>query len=279
MRPLLIVVLAAAGLLIGPLLRLAIARLSVPSGEPWRTTCPHCDATLPPSKATLPPSRAAAQPSKAAAPPSKEAAPPSKAAARLAWLPALPPTGRCPSCRARLGPPALSVEITSAVAFGLLAARIHPAFVLAAACWLAACLIPLAFIDAATRRLPDLLTAPAYAGTAGFLLLAAAVGGGHWPTLGRALLGGLAYLGFCLLLFLISPAGMGAGDVKLAASLGTALAWFSWATLLVGAFAGFLLGALYSIALLVTGRATRKSTVPFGPFMIAGTLLLLLLAA
>jgi leader peptidase (prepilin peptidase)/N-methyltransferase len=251
MRPLLIVVLAAVGLLIGPLLRLAVVRLSVPSGEPWRTTCPDCDATLPPSKT----------------------------AARLAWLPALPPTGRCPSCRARLGPPALSVEITAAVVFGLLAARIHPAFVLAAACWLAACLIPLAFVDAATRRLPDLLTAPAYAGTAGFLLLAVAVGGGHWPTLGRALLGGLAYLGFCLLLFLISPSGMGPGDVKLAASLGTALAWFSWATLLTGAFAGFLFGALYSIALLVTGRATRKSTVPFGPFMIAGTLLLLLLAA
>jgi leader peptidase (prepilin peptidase)/N-methyltransferase len=49
--------------------------------------------------------------------------------------------------------------------------------------------------------------------------------------------------------------------------------------LLTGAFAGFVVGALYSIALLVTGRATRKSTVPFGPFMIAGTLLLLLLAA
>jgi leader peptidase (prepilin peptidase)/N-methyltransferase len=246
MRPLLIAVLAAVGLLIGPLLRLIIVRLSVPSGEPWRKTCPSCDAALP--------------------------------LASRAWLPALPPTGRCPSCRARLGPPALSVEITAAVAFGLLAARIHPAFVLAAACWLAACLIPLAFVDAATRRLPDLLTAPAYAGTAGFLLLAAATGG-HWPTLGRALLGGLAYLGFCLLLFLISPAAMGAGDVKLAASLGTALAWFSWATLLTGAFAGFVVGALYSIALLVTGRATRKSTVPFGPFLIAGTLLLLLLAA
>jgi leader peptidase (prepilin peptidase) / N-methyltransferase len=258
MTPLLIAVLALAGLLIGPLLRLIVVRLSVPSGEPWRTTCPSCDTSLPPAK------------------PAKTAAGP---AARLLWLPALPPTGGCPSCRDRLGPPALSVELTSAVVLGLLAARIHPAFVLAAACWLAACLIPLAFIDAATRRLPDLLTAPAYLGTAGLLLASAATGdGGHWPTLGRALLGGLAYLGFCLLLFLISPAGMGFGDVKLAASLGTALAWFSWGTLLTGAFAGFVIGALCSIALLATGRANRKTTIPFGPFMIAGTLLLILIA-
>jgi leader peptidase (prepilin peptidase) / N-methyltransferase len=252
MRPLLIVVLAAAGLLIGPLLRLIVVRLSVPSGEPWRKACPGCDHALPPARA----------------------------AARLARLPALPPSGRCATCRARIGPPALSVEVTTAVLFGLLAARVHPAFVLAATCWLAACLIPLTFIDAATRRLPDLLTAPAYAGTAGLLLLAAALGdGGHWPALGRALLGGLAYLGFCLLLFVVSPSGMGAGDVKLAASLGTALAWFSWGALLTGAFAGFLAGALYSVVLLVSGRANRKTQVAFGPFMIAGALLVLLIAA
>jgi leader peptidase (prepilin peptidase) / N-methyltransferase len=249
MRPLLIVVLAAAGLLIGPVLRLIIVRLSVPSSEPWRQACPHCQAPLSPARAP-------------------------------GWLPALPPTGRCPSCRERLGPPVGSVEIASAVLFGLLAARIHPALVLVAACWLAACLIPLTFIDAVTRRLPDLLTGPAYLGTAGFLLLATATAtGGHWPTLGRALLGGLAYLAFCLLLFLISPSGMGAGDVKLAASLGTALAWFSWGTLLTGAFAGFIIGALYSIALLISGRATRKTQIPFGPFMIVGTLLLILIAA
>jgi leader peptidase (prepilin peptidase) / N-methyltransferase len=257
MTPLLIAVLALAGLLIGPLLRLIVVRLSVPSGEPWRTTCPACDASLPPA------TRAKT----------------ARSAARLPWLPALPPTGRCPSCHARLGPPALSVELAAAVVLGLLAARIHPALVLAAACWLAACLIPLAFIDASTRRLPDLMTGPAYLGTAGLLLAAAATGDGrHWPTLGRALLGGLAYLGFCLLLFLINPAGMGFGDVKLAASLGTALAWFSWGTLLTGAFAGFVIGALCSIALLATGRANRKTTIPFGPFMIAGTLLLILIA-
>jgi prepilin signal peptidase PulO-like enzyme (type II secretory pathway) len=158
---------------------------------------------------------------------------------------------------------------------GMLGARVHPAFVLAAACALAVCAVPLAFIDAAVHRLPDLLTAAAYAETMVLLLLAAAAGG-HWGRLDRAALGGLALAGVYLVLLLISPSGMGLGDVKLAASLGTLLAWASWRTLVIGGFAGFLLAAVYSIVLLATGRATRKQHIPFGPFMIAGAFLVIL---
>jgi leader peptidase (prepilin peptidase)/N-methyltransferase len=152
---------------------------------------------------------------------------------------------------------------------------VHPGFVLAAACALAVCAVPLAFIDAAVHRLPDVLTAAAYAGTMVLLLLAAAVGG-HWGDLARAALGGLALAGVYLVLLLISPSGMGLGDVKLAASLGTLLAWAGWRTLVLGGFAGFLLAAVYSIALLATRHATRKQHIPFGPFMIAGTFLVIL---
>jgi leader peptidase (prepilin peptidase)/N-methyltransferase len=171
----------------------------------------------------------------------------------------------------------ITLGIVTAVLLGALGARVHPGLVLAAACALAVCAVPLAFIDAAVQRLPDVLTAAAYAATAGFLLLAAAAGG-HWGDLARAALGGLALAGVYLALLLISPSGMGLGDVKLAASLGTMLAWSSWRLLLLGGFAGFGLAAGYSIALLATHRATRKQHIPFGPFMIAGTFLALLLA-
>ena len=105
------------------------------------------------------------------------------------------------------------------------------------------------------------------------LLLAAAAVGGPWSALVRALLGGLALAGFYLLLMVISPSGMSLGDVKLAASLGTLLAWFGWRLLLAGGFAGFLLGGVFAGALLVSRRADRKQPIPFGPFMIAGAVL------
>jgi leader peptidase (prepilin peptidase)/N-methyltransferase len=190
-------------------------------------------------------------------------------------VPAPPPPPPLPS-PSRAAPPVLPVAVSTAILFGALATRVHPGLVLAAACWLAACAVPLAFIDVAVRRLPDRLTIPAYAGTAA-LLLAAAVSG-HWPILLRAALGGLALAGFYLALFLLSPSAMGLGDVKLAASLGTLLAWFGWRTLIAGGFAGFLLAGVFSVALILSGRATRKQQIPFGPFMITGAFLIILAA-
>lgn len=71
-------------------------------------------------------------------------------------------------------------------------------------------------------------------------------------------------------LFLINPAGMGFGDVKLALTLGAALGWYGWDTILFGGFAGLLLGALYGAGLLLLRRAGRKTAIPYGPFMSGG---------
>ena len=48
------------------------------------------------------------------------------------------------------------------------------------------------------------------------------------------------------------------------------LGWVGWGALVVGAFAGFLLGGIFAIVLVVTRRANRKSGIPFGPWMLAG---------
>ncbi len=45
-----------------------------------------------------------------------------------------------------------------------------------------------------------------------------------------------------------------------------------WAAVLVGTFAGYPLGALYGGGLILAGPAGRKTTIPFGPFLIAGAL-------
>ena len=87
---------------------------------------------------------------------------------------ALAPCARCSACGQRTGLPPLAVELTTALLLGALAARVHPGLVPAAACWLALCSVPLAFIGAAVRRLPYVLTGSAFAGTAALLLAAAA---------------------------------------------------------------------------------------------------------
>lgn len=231
-----------AGLAVGPVQRAVILRLAVPAGEPGRRCCPACHNQALPAR----------------------------------W-PLLSSVGRCSACDHRAGPPPLAVETATAILLAALAARVHPGLVLAAACWLALCAVPLAFIDAAVKRLPDLLTAPAYAGTV-LLLLLAATTSGHWDNLARAVLGGIAMAGFYLTLALISPSGMGMGDVKAAASVGTLLAWPGWRLLLAGGFAGFLLAAIYGIALLVSGRASRKQHISFGPFILAGAFLAILVS-
>jgi leader peptidase (prepilin peptidase)/N-methyltransferase len=243
MNAVLITAFALAGLLIGWGQRAIIFRLAVPAGEPPRRACPRCGHQFRPTW-------------------------------RWPW-PVPPPSGRCAGCQARAGPPSLAIELTTALLLGGLAARVHPGLVLAAAAWLAICAVPLAWIDAAVHRLPDVLTAAAYAGTTALLLLAAATSQ-DWHKLLRAVLGGLVLAACYLVLVLISPSGMGIGDVKLAASLGTLLAWSGWATVAAGAFAGFLLGGLYGIALLAARRATRKQHIPFGPFMIAGAFMVVL---
>lgn len=244
MNAALITALALAGLVIGWAQRAVIFRLAVPAGQPPRRACPRCGHQFTPTR-------------------------------RRPW-PVPPPSGRCAACPARTGPPPLAIELTTALLLGGLAARVHPGLVLAATAWLAVCAVPLAWIDAAVHRLPDVLTASAYAGTTALLLLAAATTSGRWPDLLRAALGGLALAAFYLALALISRSGMGLGDVKLAASLGTLLAWFGWAALAAGGLAGFLLGGLYGAALLAARRATRKQHIPFGPFMILGTFIVVL---
>ncbi|MDT0387601.1 prepilin peptidase [Streptomyces sp. DSM 41921] len=136
----------------------------------------------------------------------------------------------------------------------------------------------LTVVDFRVRRLPDPLTLPFAAAALALLGLTALVPehAGEWTT---ALLGSLALGGGYFVLFLVNPAGMGFGDVKLALGAGAVLGWYGWPTVMLGTFAGFLLGALYGAALVLTRRATRKTAIPFGPFLITGALLGLLIGA
>lgn len=63
---------------------------------------------------------------------------------------------------------------------------------------------------------------------------------------------------------------MGFGDVKLGGVLGLYLGWYGWEEAVVGGFAAFILGAVVGVVAIALFGATRKSMIPFGPFMLAG---------
>ncbi|MCW7945620.1 hypothetical protein AAW14_26990 [Streptomyces hygroscopicus] len=136
----------------------------------------------------------------------------------------------------------------------------------------------LTIVDFRVQRLPDVVTLP-LAALALLLLAAAAALPGHAGDRVTALLGALVLGGAYFLLFLVNPHGMGFGDVKLALGLGAVLGWYGWPTVMLGTFAGFLFGGLYGLGLVLARRAGRRTAIPFGPFLIAGAFVGLLVGA
>jgi leader peptidase (prepilin peptidase)/N-methyltransferase len=188
--------------------------------------------------------------------------------------------GKCFDCAAPISARYPLVEASTGVVFAALTVRIldlHLASALPAYLYFAAAAIALAVIDIDLKRLPDKITLPSYPMLAILLTVAAAVEHDWW-SLARAGIGAAALFTFYFAIAFAYPAGMGMGDVKLAGLLGGVLAFLSWSALAVGAFGGFLLGAVGAVAVLATGRGGRKTAIPFGPFMIAAAVLAIFVA-
>lgn len=182
--------------------------------------------------------------------------------------------GRCRSCREPISARYPLVEAATALAFAGVAAGVLLAgptvWVAPALLYLAAITIALTLIDVDVKRLPDAIVLPSYPVLLALLALASA-GTGDWQSLARAAAGAGAGFGFYFLLAFIYPAGMGFGDVKLAGVLGMVLGWYGWAELVVGGFLGFLLGGVVGVLLIAARLGTRKTMLPFGPYMMLGT--------
>jgi leader peptidase (prepilin peptidase)/N-methyltransferase len=241
MAPVLVVI-GVAGLLVGSFLNVVIHR--VPRDESLLrpgSRCPRCEAAIRPWH-NVP---------------------------VLSWLVLL---GRCDRCGERISARYPLVELATAVLFVAITARFGITLQLPAYLYLAAITIALAMIDFDVKRLPDAIVFPSYL-VGALLLIPAAVAHADWWSAGRGLIAMAALFAFYLAIAMVYPGGMGFGDVKLAGLLGLYLGWLGWSSVVVGTFAGFLLGALVGVALVAARRAGRKSALPFGPYMLAGAML------
>jgi leader peptidase (prepilin peptidase)/N-methyltransferase len=68
--------------------------------------------------------------------------------------------------------------------------------------------------------------------------------------------------------------GMGSGDIEIAAVMGL---WLGWPLIGSGLIAAFIIGGIWGVILLLTKQATMKTKLAFGPFLIAGAWMVLLL--
>jgi leader peptidase (prepilin peptidase)/N-methyltransferase len=236
-----VVAAVGAGVIPGPWLRGLVFAHTVEYRQPARSRCPSCGHVAVP--------------------------------VALRGLVAVAPVdGRCPTCRTVLGPPAGSVEVFAAIVIAVLALQAPSGWVLAAWCWAGLLGVALALIDAAVHRLPDLLTVAATAGAL-LLLCMAAIASGDYHALIRAVLCGLGLGVVYLVPILATSTGMGRGDGQLALTIGVCLGWVSITAVLTATIAAVLLAAAYVAAMLLTGRLGRRDPVAYGPFMLLGALI------
>jgi leader peptidase (prepilin peptidase)/N-methyltransferase len=180
--------------------------------------------------------------------------------------------GRCRGCGARIGVEPLIVEIVNAALFVAMALKFGLSWELAAYCVFAAGLVALSAIDLKTKRLPREVTYTT-AAIGAPLLVIAALANDEPERIWMAALGAAIAFAFMMLIYVVSRGGMGDGDVRLAPLLGMYLGWLNPGIVLVGLFLGFFLGAIVGVALMAMGAAGRRTKIPFGPFLAAGSLL------
>ncbi len=157
----------------------------------------------------------------------------------------------------------------SAVAAVLVVLRSQlPPWATAAYLVLLALLVMLTATDLEQRRLPHLVLDPLIVLAAAFMPFNPAVE----PAM--AIIGAVAAVAFLGALALVVRGGLALGDLYLVAPIGLML---GWPVIFTALFAAAFLAAGSSLALLATRRVGMRSYIPFGPFLVGGAVLALLL--
>jgi leader peptidase (prepilin peptidase) / N-methyltransferase len=178
--------------------------------------------------------------------------------------------GRCRSCDAPipLRYPLVELGLAAGFAATYLVLESEGTAEVVLGCTFLFVLAIITLTDLERRIIPNAVLAPAAVAAVAITLI------GDPDLIGQRLLAAAIAGGALLLVAMLYPRGMGMGDVKLAAVMGLYLGRAVGPALLFG----FLVGALYGVALIAgKGAEARKTAVPFGPFLALGGVVGLLL--
>jgi len=175
--------------------------------------------------------------------------------------------GRCHACGAPISVVYPLTELATGALFVAVALFFDDVWVAALLSPFLGLLFALSVIDVRHHKIPNRLVYPAVLVAAGWVVVAD-LAGSHIsaPSAG---IGFLAYGIGLLVVAMISPKGMGMGDVKLAGLVGLVLGSLGLDHVAVAAGLGILFGGVGAIVALLAG-ASRKTPIPFGPYLAAG---------
>lgn len=173
--------------------------------------------------------------------------------------------GRCSSCKTSISPRYPTIEALTALMTLLIGLSFGVTVQTLAFCFLGWCLLALTMIDLDTQLLPDTITLP--------LLWAGLIANSFGLVVGlnEALWGAVAgYLAlwsvYWIFKLVTGKEGMGYGDFKLLAALGT---WLGWTKLPLIILLSSLVGTLAAITLILLKKQERSNPIPFGPYLAA----------
>jgi len=224
---------SAYAVAVTPLLRWLVAHHAVAPGTAWRTRCDTCASSL--------------------------------------WPAACRPSGRCRTCRSRVGAPPYGLEIAVAAAIGLLVWSGARGWELAAYMWWAAGLLVLGLVDAAVLRLPHRLTAATTAGTVVLLAPLGASVSSWWS----ASLSAATLAAFYAVVRIVSRGDLGLGDVALAVPVGFGVGWHDWRLAVAAVLVGHTLAAAGIAVRRMTGRTSAP--LPLGTYLVAASVAVVVL--
>ena len=186
--------------------------------------------------------------------------------------------GRCRACGARIPPRDALLELGTGVLFVLLAWRLGSAWELPAYCVLAASAVAISAIDIEHMRIPSAIVYMTAALGAPLLVLASA-GTHRWSALASAAIGGAVAFAVFFALFYAVPKGIGFGDVRFAGLCGAFLGWMGYREVIAGFLLSFIVAGVPAAVLLAMRKVQRRTKIPFGPFLAAGTVITVLFGA
>jgi leader peptidase (prepilin peptidase) / N-methyltransferase len=199
-----------------------------------------------------------------------------------AWVPLVGAVKPCPHCHERPRRREMVVEIVTAALFVSMSIRFGDPLVTTAFCYFCAFIVAVSAIDLELYRIPDRLVFPALAVAVPAVVLIS-LQKDVPEAIPRALLGAATFFGILLVFHLISPRGMGFGDVKLGLMLGLFTGWLAPTQLVeapylavIAMFFGGIIGVVMGFGVALSRG--RKAAFPFGPALCAGAYLVVLLS-